>query len=187
MQIIRDEELGGIAMIPLFVQWGIRRCNVEDCTEIPNTIIREIAPGVAFAGFCEEHFQEGNQPGGISMSLVFDDFDAFETRRAAAEAQRGTRVNEQLARGTQILYVPTHADGDTKHADCEAGFVWGRWEDGGCGVYCRYWNKHSLGELRTGAGSELTPRALLVVLDTVPQGQVNAALQKIEGEVMSDG
>ena len=90
MKIIRDDELGGLGMIPLFVQWGIKRCNVEGCTEVPNTIVRysalrEILSGIASAGFCEEHFQRGNTEEGVKYNLIFDDFDAFEARRLATE------------------------------------------------------------------------------------------------------
>ncbi len=77
MEIIRDEELFGLMMIPLLVDWGIRRCNVEGCTEKPNTIIRELAPDIPLAGFCEEHFQETNVEDGATFNLTFDDFDAF--------------------------------------------------------------------------------------------------------------
>jgi hypothetical protein len=38
MEIIRDEELGGIMMIPLFHQYEITRCNIKDCTDKPTTI-----------------------------------------------------------------------------------------------------------------------------------------------------
>lgn len=38
MKIIRDEEMGGIMMIPLFQQWGVNRCNIKDCTEKHTTI-----------------------------------------------------------------------------------------------------------------------------------------------------
>lgn len=83
MKIIRDEELFGIAMIPLFVDWGLKRCNQKDCGEKPTTIIR-FAPGenpaapegIMFA-LCEEHFQMCNAPEGASLNLKFDDYDAF--------------------------------------------------------------------------------------------------------------
>ena len=85
----------------------------------------------------------------------------------------------QFARGTQIVYVPTHAENDMEHADCEAGFVWGiaGWVGG---AQCRFWSKHNPGELRTKAGSELTPISMLVIKDTVPQARVDAAIRKIE-------
>lgn len=59
-----------------------------------------------------------------------------------------------LTRGTQILYVPMHAQGDTNHPDVEPGFVTSQRGDV---VFCRYWSKHAPGELRTKANSEATP------------------------------
>jgi hypothetical protein len=91
-----------------------------------------------------------------------------------------------MDRGIQIIYVPTHAEGDINHPDCETGFI--------TSVvirkpvierlpvtriaFCRYWNKS--GELRTKANSEATPIESLVVKDTVPQAKVRKALQDIE-------
>jgi hypothetical protein len=76
MKIIRDEMFGDIAMLPLFFQWGIRRCNVDGCTNKPSTIVVGHAP-VPY-GICEHHFQEANQgDGGRDYTFVWDDFDAF--------------------------------------------------------------------------------------------------------------
>jgi hypothetical protein len=77
MKIIRDEEGFGLFMIPLFFDWGIRRCNVKSCTEKPTTIIAGTSEEVPAYGLCEKHFQEGNQPGGCTFTLIFDDYDAF--------------------------------------------------------------------------------------------------------------
>lgn len=77
MKIIRDDELFGIAMIPLFVNWKIKRCNCEGCTNRPNTIITELKDTPIF-GLCEEHFQTCNRPGGGTLDLEWDDFDAFK-------------------------------------------------------------------------------------------------------------
>jgi hypothetical protein len=82
-----------------------------------------------------------------------------------------------LEQGMQIIYVPTHTDGDIHHPDCEAGFVAHTTEIEGA-IFCRYWSKYSPGELRTKANSELTPVNLLVVRNTVPQEQVEAAIKK---------
>lgn len=84
-----------------------------------------------------------------------------------------------LTRGTQILYVPMHAHGDTNHPDVEAGFVTSVRGDV---AFCRYWSKYAPGELRTKANSEATPLAAIVVRDTVPQHQVTAALAAIDKE-----
>ena len=72
--------------------------------------------------------------------------------------------------GTQIVYVPLHANGNVDHPDCEAGFVTSLRGDT---VWCRYWSKHCPGELRTKANSEATPLDLLVFTDTRPQDEVD--------------
>ncbi len=77
MKIIRDEELGGLAMIPLLVDWGIKRCNVKGCTDQPSTIVQGLSSDVPLSGFCEDHFQQANVKGGTEFNLIFDDFDAF--------------------------------------------------------------------------------------------------------------
>lgn len=82
--------------------------------------------------------------------------------------------------GTQIIYVPAHAGGDLDHSDCEIGFVFRNARSPIHGfVYCRYWSKHSPGELRTKARSELTPLDLIVIKDTVPQQQVEDTMQEL--------
>ncbi len=77
MKIIRDEVTAGLAMIPLFCDWGIRRCNVEDCTDRPTTIVAGIEEAPVF-GLCEDHHNEAKEKNEIAYSLVLDDFDAFE-------------------------------------------------------------------------------------------------------------
>lgn len=76
MKIIRSESQDGmntpdIAMIPLFVSWGIRRCNLKGCKRNPTTIVANTqAP--AF-GMCEDHFQEAsNTVGDYNLELEFD-------------------------------------------------------------------------------------------------------------------
>jgi len=81
-----------------------------------------------------------------------------------------------MNRGTQILYVPTHAEGNLSHPDVEAGFVTSVRDDT---VFCRYWRK-DLSELRTKANSEGTPADLLVTQDSVSQSRVDTALATIE-------
>src|SRR3989344_9446361 len=66
----------------------------------------------------------------------------------------------QLCRGTQVVYIPTHAHGDPKHPDAEVGFITSLGKDGHA-VFCRYWSKFSPDELRTKANSEATPIILL--------------------------
>ena len=84
MHIIRDEVTFGLAMIPLFVDWNVRRCNVDGCTDRPNTIVTGTEAEIF--GLCEEHYQEGNVPGGTTYNLVFDDFDAFRQREESNHA-----------------------------------------------------------------------------------------------------
>lgn len=84
MKIIRDDQMFGLAMIPLFVEWGIKRCNQKDCTNRPSTIVRvsgaENTTGEPLAfGLCEEHYQQSaSSPGEVEYNLVFDDYDAFK-------------------------------------------------------------------------------------------------------------
>lgn len=83
MKVIRD---GGdrLYMIPLFCDWGIRRCNQEGCREKPTTIVVVLADesptGASLRfGLCEEHYQAGNQgDGGFNYTLIFDDYDAWK-------------------------------------------------------------------------------------------------------------
>ena len=77
MRVIRDNEMGGILMIPLLVDWRIRRCNVAGCREKPNTIIGGAGEGIAVFGLCEGHYQQGNVEGGTHYDLEWNDFDAF--------------------------------------------------------------------------------------------------------------
>ena len=79
VHIIRDNDGFGLFMIPLFVEWGVKRCNVEGCRERPTTIIRQDHEGERVQyGLCEAHFQQVNKPGGTRFTLVWDDFDAFK-------------------------------------------------------------------------------------------------------------
>jgi hypothetical protein len=78
MNIIRDEDGGGLFMIPLFCDWHVKRCNVDGCMDKPTTIITQLAEDIPVAGFCEKHFQEANTEGGARFDLIFDDFDAFK-------------------------------------------------------------------------------------------------------------
>jgi hypothetical protein len=68
MKIIRDEEMFGIMMIPLFQQWNIHRCNIIGCKEKPTTIC--IHDKATF-GLCENHYQEGKSKGEMKMQLEF--------------------------------------------------------------------------------------------------------------------
>ncbi len=83
---------------------------------------------------------------------------------------------QNLQKGTQIIYVPDHADG-VSHSDCEIGFVTSMTEEG---AFCRYWSKHNPGHLRTTANSEMTQFKNLVVMNTYPQIEIDALLHVIE-------
>ena len=83
----------------------------------------------------------------------------------------------ELSRGTQIAYVPTHAGGDLEHPDVEFGFVMNK--PGHVGVFCRYWRKTHLGELRTVANSELTPLDCIVKHVSVSQQIVDDTIVRI--------
>ena len=72
--------------------------------------------------------------------------------------------------GTQIAYIPLHAEGDINHPDVEFGFVVSKRGDA---HFCRYWRRGHLGELRTVANSELTPTNNLVEYKSVSQDVVD--------------
>ncbi len=91
-----------------------------------------------------------------------------------------------LERGTQIVYVPRHAqyrrtDGtwtwDPDHPDVERGFVMSQ---RGEFVFCRYWHKGEPGNLRTRANSEATPLACIRKWKSVRAGRVWETIQCIE-------
>jgi hypothetical protein len=78
--------------------------------------------------------------------------------------------------GTQIAYVPTHAEDNLTHPDVEFGFVT---SERGDNHFCRYWRKGHLGELRTTSCSELTPTYLLVEYESVPQAVVEKVVEEL--------
>ena len=65
--------------------------------------------------------------------------------------------------GSQIIYVPDHADG-IDHPDAESGFVEFH-APGESDAYCRFWKKEG-NELRTKSNSEKTPIPSLRFVDT---------------------
>ena len=69
MNIIRDEDCGGIMIVPLLHQWNVRRCNIKDCKEKPTTIITGTEAGIF--GMCEKHFIEGKEKGKMKLELEF--------------------------------------------------------------------------------------------------------------------
>jgi hypothetical protein len=72
MEVIRDEEMHGLMMIPLFTQYGIHRCNVRECTEKPTSIILNIREDCPIFALCETHFQECHTTNKINYTLDFD-------------------------------------------------------------------------------------------------------------------
>lgn len=67
MNIIRDEDFGGLMMIPLLNDWNIDRCNVSGCKEKPTTIITGLIE--ARFGLCESHYQETKKKGKANFTL----------------------------------------------------------------------------------------------------------------------
>jgi hypothetical protein len=91
---------------------------------------------------------------------------------------------DKLARGTQVVYVPNHlkTTDPIEPGGLEPGFITNGPTNTGA-YFVRYWQvrgKHFGPNyvLRTQANSELTPGENLVVRDTVPQAEVENALEK---------
>ena len=83
----------------------------------------------------------------------------------------------KLKQGTQIAYIPDHAEGDIFHDDVEFGFVMS--QAGKRSVFCRYWRDGEPGILRTVANSEATPIENLVEHKSVHQGIVEQTIKQI--------
>jgi hypothetical protein len=84
MAIIRAENgWTSPAQLALMITWGVKRCNVAGCKHRPNTIATGLMEDGTILGFCEEHYQQANVPGGSKFTLEFDDVDAFADEKAA--------------------------------------------------------------------------------------------------------
>ena len=76
MNIIRDEGQAGqktacISMIPLFVQWGINRCNIAGCCNPQTTIVAGLKDAPVF-GICEDHYLDfTNEDRVVNITLEF--------------------------------------------------------------------------------------------------------------------
>lgn len=81
-----------------------------------------------------------------------------------------------MKRGTQIVYIPQHAEGSHAHPDVETGFVTSVKE---YGAFCRFWSKTNPDELRTKANSEFVAFRHLEETNTVPQWRVNELLKEL--------
>ena len=88
---------------------------------------------------------------------------------------------QELKRGTQIIYVPSHAGGGRlDHPNCEEGFVTStKWLGSTEIAYCRFWSQHDPERLRTRINSEACNAKWLVVKDTRPQHVVDRILATI--------
>ena len=80
-----------------------------------------------------------------------------------------TSFNTPIEPGTQIIYIPDHANGDENHPDCEEGFVTSR---RGNIAFCRYWSKHDPNSLRTTDNIEATPIDNVIVKATRDQSVI---------------
>lgn len=81
-----------------------------------------------------------------------------------------------MKRGTQIIYIPTHAEGDKHHPDCEHGFVTSM-NGSGTVAFCRYWKNQESNELRTYGNSEGTVVDNIIAANTRPQRLVEQMLE----------
>ena len=81
---------------------------------------------------------------------------------------------KDLKRGMQIMYAPDHADTINSRA-IERGFVTSINDKV---AFCRYWNDYIPSQLRTKVNSEATSPRDLIIVDSVPQAQVEKALEE---------
>ena len=88
-----------------------------------------------------------------------------------------------LKPGTQIAYIPLHADGDLNHPDVQYGFVNTLNPRDDKAVFCRYWRKGKEGQvLRTTANSELTNISDLRIVEKCLQGTIIRTMKGIQNE-----
>jgi len=95
VRIIRDPDTAGIETCCLAITWGLRRCNYRGCTQRVTTIIAQGGEDVPVFALCEKHYQQGAQPGGTRLDLVFDCSDGItessKSQPASGVAGRKTR------------------------------------------------------------------------------------------------
>ena len=70
MTVIKDNELGGLLMIPIWEQYNLHRCNVRGCKNKQRVFIPDLAEQ-PFA-LCEHHYNEFKSKGEINCILDFD-------------------------------------------------------------------------------------------------------------------
>lgn len=68
MEIIRDEEMHGLMMIPLFHQYGIHYCNVAGCEQKASTILIDAIKDCPI-GICEGHYIQAKQDGKFNFKI----------------------------------------------------------------------------------------------------------------------
>ena len=75
MKVIHDDELGGIATIPLIVDWGINKtCQIKDCSDKTTAIVcfnsTESPTGEALhIGICEKHHTEASKSDSFNYTV----------------------------------------------------------------------------------------------------------------------
>ena len=82
-----------------------------------------------------------------------------------------------LRRGTQIAYIPNHANGNLAHPDVDFWFVTSITPNA---AFCRYWIRGRAGTLRTKLNSEKTSFINLAIHRSVNQAVVDQALIEID-------
>lgn len=85
--------------------------------------------------------------------------------------------------GTQIIYLPPHANG-IYSKDAERGFVTSVSVEQKI-IFCRFWSNHHDG-LRTTANSEATPIDRMVIKETVPQEKVDELMKELYSNTLND-
>jgi len=88
-----------------------------------------------------------------------------------------------MKQGTQIAYIPNHANGNINHPDVEFGFVTTVRGSNQC--FCRYWRKGKPGTLRTTLNSELTLTKNLREAVSVDQAIVNSLIAMYSNKAMT--
>jgi hypothetical protein len=69
MQIIKDDEMDGIMMIPFFTQHGISKCNVECCENRPYIALTGIEGIETPIGICKDHYKESESKGKWELKI----------------------------------------------------------------------------------------------------------------------
>lgn len=82
-----------------------------------------------------------------------------------------------FAEGDQVIYTPTHAEGDINHPDSERGFVTSHNDEY---VFCRFFHKNFNLGLRTTANSEACYPGDLVKHKFMPQSAVWNLIEEIK-------